>query len=178
MTALSHSSSSDHTLAADVLAHLDVQLSSARRLLSIVLEQGGAIRARAVHKVVELAGLLQAELERRTAIERERASLLARAGSRLGIDASEVTLVRLCAILDGETADALRERSAALRELLREIRREHETNRGLMSHQLAFLDHLLALADVDHTLGYGAAGRTRKASTKLTTSHRVLDLEV
>lgn len=178
MTALSHASSSDRALAADLLAHLEVQLVSARRLLSIVLEQGGAIRARAVHKVVELAGLMQAELERRTPIDSERAGLLARAGGRLGIEPSEVTLVRLCAILDGETAHALRERSAALRDLLREIRREHETNRGLMAQQLAFLDHLLALADVDHTLGYGAAGRTRKASTKLTTSHRVLDLEV
>jgi len=178
MTALSHSSSADHGFAADMIAHLDVQLASARRLLSIVLEQGAAIRARAVHKVVELAGLMQAELERRASIDSERASLLARAGSRLGLEPSEVTLVRMCAIFDGETADALRERSAALRGLLREIRREHDTNRGLMSHQLAFLDHLLALADVDHTLGYGAAGRARKASPKLTTSHRVLDLEV
>lgn len=178
MTALSHSSTEDRTLGSDVLAHLDVQLQSARRLLAIVLEQGGAIRARAVHKVVALAGLLQAELERRAAIESDRAGLLQRAGSLLGLEPGEVTLGRLCAIVDEETAEALQERSASLRELLREIRREHDTNRGLMSHQLAFLDHLFALADVDHTLGYGAAGQTRKASTRLTTSHRVLDLEV
>jgi hypothetical protein len=178
MTALSHSSSSDRGLGADVLAHLDVQMHSARRLLSIVLEQGGAIRARAVHKVVALAGLMQAELERRAVIESERTGLLARAGGRLGIEPSEVTLERLCAIVDEETAEALRERSAGLRGVLREIRREHDTNRGLMTHQLAFLDHLFSLADVDRTLGYGAAGRTRKASTRLTMSHRVLDLEV
>ena len=178
MTALSHPSASDAALGADVLAHLDVQLQSAHRLLSIVLEQGGAIRARAVHKVVALAGLMQAELERRTAIESERAGLLARAGDRLGIDPGDVTLGRLCAILDEQSAGALRERSNALRDLLREIRREHDTNRGLMSHQLAFLDHLFALADVDHTLGYGAAGRHRRASPRLTTSHRVLDMEV
>jgi len=178
MTALSHSLPSDRGLGADVLAHLDVQLVSARRLLSIVLEQGGAIRARAVHKVVALAGLMQAELERRAAIESERSGLLARAGGRLGIEPGDVTLARLCGILDEETAEQLRERSATLRNLLREIRREHETNRGLMAHQLAFLDHLFALADVDHSLGYGAAGQARKASTKLTMSHRVLDLEV
>jgi flagellar FlgN protein len=178
MTAFSHSASSDGAIGADVLAHLDVQLVSARRLLSIVLEQGGAIRARAVHKVVALAGLMQAELERRAAIESERSSLLARAGARLGIEPDEVTLVRLSAILDEETARALQDRRDLLRDLLREVRREHDTNRGLMAHQLAFLDHLFALADVDHTLGYGAAGRTRKASTKLTMSHRVLDLEV
>jgi flagellar biosynthesis/type III secretory pathway chaperone len=154
MTALSPTPSSDRTLEADVLAHLDVQLTSGRRLLSIVLEQGGAIRARAVHKVVALAGLMQAELDRRAPLE------------------------RLCAISDPETSEALRERSTGLRGLLRELRREHATNRGLMSHQLAFLDHLLQLADVDQTLGYAGTGRTRKASTKLTTSHRVFDLEV
>jgi hypothetical protein len=178
MTALSHTASSDRTLGADVLAHLEVQLTSGRRLLSIVLEQGGAIRARNVHKVVALAGLMQAELERRAAIDAERAVLLAAAGTRLGIEPAEVTLERLCAILDPEICETLRERSAALRELLREIRREHETNRGLMSHQLAFLDHLFQLADVDHTLGYGGTGRSHKANTKLTTSHRVFDLEV
>ncbi len=178
MTAFSHSLSSDRGLGADVIAHLDVQMISARRLLSIVLEQGGAIRARAVHKVVALAGLLQAEIERRAAIDSERAGLLARAGDRLGIDPADVTLVRLCTIVDEETAEALRERSSSLREVLREIRREHDINRGLMSHQLAYLDHLFSLADVDRTLGYGAAGRPRKASTKLTMSHRVLDLEV
>jgi hypothetical protein len=178
MTALSPTPSSDRTLEADVLAHLDVQLTSGRRLLSIVLEQGGAIRARAVHKVVALAGLMQAELERRTAIDDERDALLARAGVRLGIEPVDVTLARLCAISDPETSEALRERSTGLRGLLRELRREHATNRGLMSHQLAFLDHLLQLADVDQTLGYAGTGRTRKASTKLTTSHRVFDLEV
>lgn len=177
MTALRHPLS-DATLGSDVIAHLDVQLVSARRLLSIVLEQGGAIRARAVHKVVELAGLMQAELERRAAIDSARAGLLARAAGHLGLEPSEVTLLRICALVDGETAEVLRERSVALRGLLRHIRREHDTNRGLMAQQLAFLNHLLALADVDHTLGYGAAGRARMASTKLTTSHRVLDLEV
>jgi hypothetical protein len=161
-----------------VVAHLDVQMISARRLLSIVLEQGGAIRARAVHKVVALAGLMQAELERRAVIDNERAGLLARAGDRLGIDPDDVTLARLCTIVDEETADALRQRSSSLRDVLREIRREHEINRGLMSHQLAYLDHLFSLADIDRTLGYGAAGRPRKASTRLTMSHRVLDLEV
>jgi len=178
MTALSHSSTADQTLGPDVLAHLDVQLASARRLLTIVLEQGGAIRARAVHKVVALAGLMQAELERRAAIESERADLLARAGSQLGMEPSEVTLDHLCSVVSDDTVEALRERRASLRDLLREVRREHDTNRGLMSHQLAFLDHLFALADVDHTLGYGSAGRARKVNTRLTTSHRVLDMEV
>jgi hypothetical protein len=178
MTALSDPHSTDRGLGTDVVAHLDVQMVSARRLLAIVLEQGGAIRARAVHKVVALAGLMQAELERRAVIDNERAGLLARAGGQLGIDPADVTLARLCTIVDEETAEALRERSSSLRDVLREIRREHDINRGLMSHQLAYLDHLFSLADVDRTLGYGAAGRPRKASTKLTMSHRVLDLEV
>ena len=36
----------DSSLANDVIAHLDAQLLSARRLLQVVLEQGAAIRAR------------------------------------------------------------------------------------------------------------------------------------
>jgi flagellar biosynthesis/type III secretory pathway chaperone len=178
MTALPNLRAVDRTLGVDTLAHLDAQLASGRRLLTIVLEQGGAIRARAVHKVVALAGLMQAELERRAAIESERSELLARAGTLLGVEPGRVTIGDLCSVVDDETAEELRERRAALHDLLREIRREHDTNRGLMAHQLAFLDHLFALADVDHTLGYGAAGRARKASTRLTTSHRVLDMEV
>jgi flagellar biosynthesis/type III secretory pathway chaperone len=178
MTAFPHPAPVDATLGPDVIAHLDVQLQSARRLLSIVLEQGGAIRARAVHKVVALAGLMQAELERRAALESERTTLLSRAGDRLGIAPGEVTLGGLSGLLDAESAETLQQRRDTLRDLLREIRREHDTNRGLMSHQLAFLDHLFSLADIEHTLGYGSAGQTRRASTKLTMSHRVLDLEV
>jgi hypothetical protein len=72
----------DAALTTDVITHLDAQLVSARRLLQIVLEQGAAIRARDVQQVVSLTGMLQAELQRRALIERDRARLLERAGAR------------------------------------------------------------------------------------------------
>ena len=74
----------DGLLSADVLNHLEAQIASAQRLLEIVLDQGAAIRARDVHTVVRLAGLLHGELTRRQQIENERSLLLARAGARWG----------------------------------------------------------------------------------------------
>ncbi|MGA7704997.1 MAG: hypothetical protein WB998_08905, partial [Solirubrobacteraceae bacterium] len=55
---------SDAALGAEVLAHLDAQVDSARRLLEVVLEQGAAIRERDVHTVVRLAGILRGEMGR------------------------------------------------------------------------------------------------------------------
>ncbi len=168
----------DARLTADVLEHLEVQLQSARRLLDIVLRQGTAIRAREVHDVVALAGLMQAEMERRAVVERNRAELLTRAGARLEVDPGAVTIERLCAIMDPASAEVARERSGELRGLLQETGREHHTNRALMTQQLAFLDHLLGLAEIQQSIGYGAGGGARTAGARLTTAHRVLDLEV
>ena len=74
-----------------------------------------------------------------------------------------------------------RARSAAreLRGLRVEVQREHHVNRALMNQELAFLDHLLRLVDVDRELGYDAAGdRSRATAPRLAARHRVLDLEV
>src|ERR1700689_1394544 len=87
-------SQQDRALATDVLTHLDAQIESARGLLEVVLEQGAAIRARDVHTVVRLAGILRGEMGRRALLEEERSRLLARSGERLGISAQEVTLRR------------------------------------------------------------------------------------
>ena len=86
----------DRALAADVLSHLDAQIESAGRLLEVVLEQGAAIRARDVHTVVRLAGILRGEMGRRALLEEERAKLLTRSGQRLGVPAESVTLALLC----------------------------------------------------------------------------------
>ena len=59
----------ERALTREVLAHLDAQIASAQRLLETVLEQGAAIRARDVHTVVRLAGMLHGEMSRRQAIE-------------------------------------------------------------------------------------------------------------
>ena len=76
MTVVAHET--DAIFTGDVLAHLDAQLVSARRLLQVVLEQGAAIRRRDVKSVVALTGILQAELQRRSAARR-RAHAAARA---------------------------------------------------------------------------------------------------
>ena len=163
----------------DVIAHLAAQLASARRLLGIVLEQGAAIRRRDVQNVVALTGMLQAELQRRALIERDRARLLERAGARLGIAPTAVSISLLDAVMDPQRSDEAHARSAELRGLLEEIQRQHHVNRALMNQELAFLDHLLRLADSDRHLGYDAAGdHNRMRAPCLASRHRVLDLEV
>jgi len=153
----------DRALGADVLAHLDVQIESARGLLEVVLEQGAAIRARDVHTVVRLAGILRGEM--------------GRSGERLGVPAETVTLALLSTLMDRVTAERASERSAELRGLLHEIQREHACNRALMQIELGFLDHLMGMLALDGVNGYD----TRGSSTPITRSHphgglHVLDL--
>jgi hypothetical protein len=167
----------------EVLAHLDAQIASVRRLLEIVLEQGAAIRARDVHAVVRFAGLLHGEIAHRGQIEQNRSQLLERAGSRLGIPAQAVTLTRLGVLLDPAHAQLAGERSAHLRGLLEELRREHACNRALMQIELSFLDHLMqSLAldagahgyDLRGTATAGAGGRAGGRAP--VNALRVLDL--
>ena len=48
-----------------------------------------------------------------------------------------------------------------------------------MNQELAFLDHLLRLADSDRHLGYDSAGdHNRMRARACASRHRVLDLEV
>ena len=112
------SDQSDGVLTNDVIAHLDAQLVSARRLLGIVLEQGAAIRRRDVAQVVSLTGMLQAELQRRALIERDRARLLERAGAQLGVAPTAVSMSLLDAIMDPSRAQLAHARSAELRGIL------------------------------------------------------------
>ena len=169
----------DEALTADVLTHLDTQLAAARRLLEAVLAQGAAIRAREVHRVVACTSTVQAEIERRGTIDRDRSVLLARAGRRLGVGPESVSVSRLAATMGPDAARAALSNSAELRGLLSEIEREHHVNRVLMSQELAFLDHLLGLVDAEHRPGYGAtATRSWVGGRRPAARHRVLDLEV
>ena len=61
--------------------------------------------------------------------------------------------------MDPDAATDTRQRSAELRGLLAEIQQEHTVNRALMAQELAFLDHLLRLAN--GAGGYDAGGRPR-----------------
>jgi hypothetical protein len=148
----------DRALVLAVLEHLDAQIASARSLLGVVLEQGAAIRARDVHTVVRLAGILRGEMGRRQLLEEQRASLLARSGERLGAPAESVTLALLSTLMDDASVERASARSAELRGLLHELQREHSCNRALMQIELGFLDHLMGMLSLDGVNGYDPHG--------------------
>jgi hypothetical protein len=163
-------------LEAELLAHLDAQINSARRLLQLVLAQGAAIRERDSEAVLARLADIQSEMGRRGALELERTGLLQRAGAALGVAATTVTLERLCALVTPGAAKLATERSAELRGLLSEIAREHGINRALMRQELTFLSHLTRLLGGEPEAGYrppGAAGSTPSAPP----IHRALDLQ-
>jgi hypothetical protein len=160
-------------LEVELLAHLDAQLASARRLLGLVLEQGKAIRARDVDGVLGRLAEVQTEMGRRGSLEHERAGLLQRAGASLGVPATEVTLERLCLLVSPGAAEAARTRSAELRGLLGELAREHGINRALMRQELAFLSHLTRLIGRETEPGYQSTGGAGPAVS----SRHVLDLQ-
>jgi hypothetical protein len=168
----------DAALTHEVIAHLEAQLVAARRLLQVVLEQGAAIRNRDVRAVVQLTGVLQAELQRRQLLETERLALLQRAGAKLGVPGASVTLALLETLMDPDSALVAGARSAELRGLLETVQREHHVNRALMSQELAFLDHLLKLAGVAGHESYGAGGDRLATTAADVTRHRVFNLEV
>ena len=163
-------------LEAELLAHLDTQIASARKLLSLVLAQGKAIRARDVDAVLARLADVQTEMSRRGSLEQDRAALLQRAGIALGVPATHVTLERLCALVTPGAATAARDRSAELRGLLAEIAREHGINRALMRQELSFLAHLTRLVGQETEPGYGRpnAGGTAPTAPPI---HRALDLQ-
>jgi hypothetical protein len=172
-----HVDPADAILSREVLDHLEAQLLAGRRLLQIVLEQGAAIRRRDVQEVVRFAGLLQAEVQRRRQIDAERSYLLERAGARLGVDAGSVSITLLGSVMQPDAAAEAQRRSSELRGLLDELQREHTCNRVLMNQELAFLDHLLRLADGESRIGYDSAGDHRAATSSASAGRRVLDME-
>ena len=162
-------------LEAELLAHLDTQLASARRLLALVLDQGGAIRSRDVDGVLGKLAEIQTEMGRRGRLEQDRTKLLQDAGVLLGVPAPHVTLERLCMLITAEGGRAARERSAELRGLLGEIAREHGINRALMRQELAFLSHLTRLVGNEAEPGYNPTGHTGTPGG-WASNHHVLDL--
>jgi len=148
----------DRELTREVLEHLSAQIASARSLLAVVLEQGAAIRARDVHAVVRLAGILRGEMGRRQLLEEERSRLLARSGELLGVGAEAVTLERLGTLMDSAEAKRAHALSAELKGMLHELQREHSCNRALMQLELGFLDHLMGMLSLDGVSGYDTHG--------------------
>jgi len=148
----------DPLLTNDVIAHLDAQLASAARLLEIVMAQHAAIVERDVDAVVRQVSAFQAEFQRRTRIEDERARLLARAGAALGLAPTEVTVTRMTLLMEPHHGRTAQTRSAELQRLLGELERQHALNQALMRQELAFLDHLLNLVEPSAALGYESGG--------------------
>jgi hypothetical protein len=169
----------------DVLRHLDAQIASARRLLDAVLRQAAAIRNRDVDGVLARLGEMQAEMERRSTLERDRVRILTQAGAGLGVPAHTVTLEALAHLLNASEAHTAKGRSAELKGLLAEVQREHITNRALMRQELAFLSHLTRQLGIDgEDVGYrpptepGANMRaTLDPSAQAVRVRRALDLE-
>jgi hypothetical protein len=157
-----------------VIAHLDDQLASARRLLEAVLRQGVATRRQDVDAVLACLTEIQGEMERRSHLEQVRTSLLLSAAARLDRPAHEVTLDALAGLMTPVEGEGARLRSAELRGLLSEIQREHQINRALMKQELAFLDHLVRLFGAGDETGYRPTGNAGQAAQP---RHRVLDMQ-
>ena len=171
MIATPEQSRVDLNLSAGVLAHLDAQIESARRLLASILAQGQAIRARDVEQVIARLSDVKNEMVLRGGLEEQRTELLVRAGVSLGVPAPNVTLDAMTALMPAVEAGLAHQRSAELRGLLAEIAREHGINRALMRQELAFLDHLVRLIGQEPDSGYGPNGSGQ------TPIHRVLDAQ-
>ena len=167
-----------HTdLGTAVIAHLDDQLASARRLLDAVLRQGAATRRQDVEGVLGCIAEIQGEMDRRAKLEGERAQLLVRAAGMLGRQPHEVTLDAIASLMSPDDGLVVRERSAELRGLLSEIEREHVVNRARMRQELAFLDHLVRLVGAGEEPGYRPPGGGRDLASMPAARHRVLDLQ-
>jgi hypothetical protein len=163
----------DAELSAGVLAHLELQLASARRLLGSILAQGAAIRGRDVEGVLARLAEVKSEMSLRSSLEEERTNLLVRAGISLGVPAPQVTLDAMTMLMPANEAARARQRSSELRGLLAEIAREHGINRALMRQELAFLDHLVRLIGQEPDAGYRPDG----VESPLSATHRVVDAQ-
>jgi flagellar FlgN protein len=161
----------DQVLSSAVLAHLETQIVSARRLLGSILAQGAAIRGRDVEAVLARLADVKAEMSQRAMLEEQRTNLLVRAGISLGVPAPQVTLDAMTTLMPANEAARARQRSAELRGLLSEIAREHGINRALMRQELSFLDHLVRLIGQEPDTGYSPGG-TESAPT-----YRVVDAQ-
>jgi hypothetical protein len=161
----------DPQLSASLLAHLDEQIESARRLYGSILAQGKAIRARDVEAVIARLSDVKTEMSLRSSLEEQRTDVLVRAGVALGVPAPSVTLEAMTTLMPPNEAARARQRSAELRGLLAEIAREHGINRALMRQEMAFLDHLVRLIGQEPETGYGRSG------SDPVPTHRVVDAQ-
>ena len=141
-----------------VVAHLEQQVQSSRRMLGVVLAQGQAIRRQDVEAVLARLGDVQIEMANQQRLELQREELLQDAAQRLGPPASSLDLDRLLAGEPPEEAAAARALSAELQGLVVEIGSVHDQNRVLMRQELTFLNHLMGVLSGSPQAGYSPAG--------------------
>ena len=142
----------------EVVAHLERQVESSRRLLGIVLAQADAIRTQDVEGVLARLADVQAEMAVRQRLETERDSILHTAAARLGVDPAHVDLDDVLAGCPAIEAERARSLSAELRGLLLETQRTHDQNRVLIRQELSFLGHLMSVLSGAPRAGYSPAG--------------------
>jgi hypothetical protein len=147
-------------VSAEVVAHLERQTASARRLLGIVLAQGESIRDQDVEGVLARLADMQTELVARHQLEAERDSILATAAARLGRNPDAIDLELLVIGAPAAEGERARELSAELRGLLVEVGRVHEANRVLLRQELVFLGHLMRVLSGAPQAGYSPTGFT------------------
>ena len=141
-----------------VVAHLERQVASSRRLLGIVLAQGEAIRAQDVEGVLARLSDVQMEMAVRSRLELERDGILRDVAARLGVSPEQVDLDGVLVGAPAQEAERARELSAELRGLLLETQRTHEQNRLLIRQELSFLSHLMSLMSGAPRAGYSPDG--------------------
>lgn len=142
----------------ELLAHVERQLESSRRLLQAVLAQSEAIRGQDVAGVLEKLREIQAEMTERHRLESERSRLLQAAADALGVAPETLDVEAVLPLLGPGEAEAVRRASAELRGLVVEIGRTHDLNRILLRQELAFLDHLMRAISGTPQGGYTPAG--------------------
>jgi hypothetical protein len=144
-----------------LVSHLERQTQSSRRLLGIVLAQGGAIRDRDVEGVLARLAELQSELVLRAQLENERDALVRDTAATLGLPVDDVDLEAMLTLEPSADADVARGLSAELKGLATEAARAHGENQVLIRQELSFLDHLVRLLSDTPRGSYSATGFVR-----------------
>lgn len=141
-----------------LIAHLERQIESSRRLLKIVLSQGESIRRQDVEGVLARLADVQTEMAQRARIELERDDLLRSEATRIGVAPETLDLEAMLAGRPAAEGIHARALSGELKGLLAEIGNVHDQNRVLLRQELTFLDHLLRVVSGSPQGGYSRAG--------------------
>jgi hypothetical protein len=142
----------------ELIAHLERQIESSRRLLKIVLSQGESIRRQDVEGVLARLADVQTEMAQRARIELERDDLLRSEATRIGVAPETLDLEAMLAGRPAAEGIHARALSGELKGLLAEIGNVHDQNRVLLRQELTFLDHLLRVVSGSPQGGYSRAG--------------------